>query len=138
LPHGPETVVGERGVTLSGGQRQRVTIARALMMNPALLILDDALSGVDAETEAAILERLEPIMKKRTTLIITHRLSTIQSADLIVVMDDGRIVETGRHEELLAGRGLYAELWHRQQLLSELESLTLPSPLGERINGERG
>jgi ATP-binding cassette subfamily B protein len=129
FPRGIETMVGERGITLSGGQRQRVTIARALMMNPAILILDDSLSSVDAETEAAILDRLTPVMNERTTLIITHRLTTIQGADLIVVMDDGQIVEVGKHDELLSGRGLYSELWHRQQLLSELESLTLPSPL---------
>ena len=126
LPRGLETVVGERGITLSGGQRQRVTLARALMMSPAILVLDDSLSSVDAETEAAILERLSPVMIGRTTLIITHRLTTIQSADLIVVMEEGQIVEKGRHDELLSSHGLYAELWHRQQLLSELESLTLP------------
>ncbi len=123
FPRGIATVVGERGITLSGGQRQRVTIARAVMMTPALLILDDALSSVDAETEAEILEHLHPVMARRTTLIITHRLSTIQTADLIVVVAEGRLVEMGRHEELLARGGLYAELWHRQQLLSELEQV---------------
>jgi ATP-binding cassette subfamily B protein len=123
FPRGLDTVVGERGVTLSGGQRQRVTIARAILMNPAILILDDALSSVDAEREAAILAELEPVVAKRTTLIITHRLTTIQNADLIVVVDDGRVVEVGKHEELLFHRGLYADLWHKQQILTELEQV---------------
>ncbi len=120
FPHGLDTVVGERGVTLSGGQRQRVGIARAILMDPKVLILDDALSNVDAETEEAILRALAPVMAGRTTLIITHRLAAIRDADLIVVLDQGRIVETGRHDELVARGGLYARLWARQQLVAEL------------------
>jgi ATP-binding cassette subfamily B protein len=120
FPHGLDTVVGERGVTLSGGQRQRVGIARAILVDPRVLILDDALSNVDAETEEAILRSLEPVMAGRTTLIITHRLAAIRGADLIAVLDQGRILETGRHEELVARGGLYAKLWARQQLAAEL------------------
>ncbi len=120
FPHGLETVVGERGVTLSGGQRQRVGIARAILMDPKVLILDDALSNVDAETEEAILRALAPVMAGRTTLIITHRLAAIRDADLIVVMEEGRIVETGGHADLVARGGLYARLWARQQLATEL------------------
>jgi ATP-binding cassette subfamily B protein len=120
FPHGLETVVGERGVTLSGGQRQRVGIARAILMDPKVLILDDALSNVDAATEEAILRALEPVMAGRTTLIITHRLAAIRDADMIVVLDQGRIVETGRHADLVVRGGLYARLWARQQLAAEL------------------
>jgi ATP-binding cassette subfamily B protein len=120
FPQGLDTVVGERGVTLSGGQRQRVGIARAILMDPKVLILDDALSNVDAETEEAILRALAPVMAERTTLIITHRLAAIREAELIVVMDQGRIVETGRHADLVGRGGLYARLWAHQQLAAEL------------------
>ncbi len=120
FPHGLDTMVGERGVTLSGGQRQRVGIARAILVDPKVLVLDDALSNVDAETEEAILRALEPVMAGRTTLIITHRLAAIRNADMVVVMDQGQIVETGRHEDLVARGGLYARLWARQQLAAEL------------------
>jgi ATP-binding cassette subfamily B protein len=110
LPNGYETRVGERGLTLSGGQRQRVAIARALLADPRILILDDATSSVDATTEGAIKSGLQEVMKGRTTFIIAHRLSTVSLADEIVVMDGGRIVDRGTHEELLAGCGFYREI----------------------------
>jgi len=115
LPQGYDTVVGERGVTLSGGQRQRVAIARALLMNPRILILDDSLSSVDTQTEKLIQEALDKLMEGRTTFVIAHRLSTVRRADLILVMDDGRIVQRGKHAELLAQGGLYKEI-HDLQL----------------------
>jgi ABC-type multidrug transport system fused ATPase/permease subunit len=110
LPDGYDTVVGERGLTLSGGQRQRVAIARALIADPRILILDDATSSVDARTEALITGGLREVMAGRTTFIVAHRLSTISLADEIVVMDEGRIVDRGTHEELLERCPLYAEL----------------------------
>jgi ATP-binding cassette subfamily B protein len=112
---GYETVVGERGVTLSGGQRQRVAIARALLMDPRILILDDSTSSVDTQTEKLIQQALDRLMEGRTTFVIAHRLATVRRADLIVVMDGGRIVQTGRHEELLRQGGLYKEI-HDLQL----------------------
>ena len=114
LTEGYETVVGERGITLSGGQRQRVAIARALLMDPRILILDDSLSSVDTQTEKLIQEALDQLMEGRTTFVIAHRLSTVRRADLIVVMDGGRIVETGKHGELLNQGGLYREIYDLQ------------------------
>ncbi len=111
-----DTLSGERGVTLSGGQKQRMTIARALIKNPALLILDDCLSAVDTDTEEKILRGLRRFMTGRSSIIISHRVSTVQDADEIVVMDQGRIVERGTNEELLKAGGLYRQLYHKQQL----------------------
>ena len=125
FPAGYDTVVGERGVTLSGGQRQRVAIARALLMDPRILILDDSLSSVDTQTEKLIQEALDRLMKGRTTFVIAHRLSTVRRADLILVMDGGRIVQRGRHEELLAQGGLYREI-HDLQLQAAAEFLNDP------------
>ena len=123
LHGGLATVVGERGVTLSGGQKQRCTLARALLRQPRILILDDALSAVDTHTEEAILGYLREAMRGRTTIIIAHRISTLRHADLIVTLDEGRIVESGDHESLVRAGGLYSELHERQQLSAELESL---------------
>ena len=110
LPHGFDTEVGENGVLLSGGQRQRLAIARALLKNAPLLILDEATSALDTESERHIQAALDQVMKGRTTLVIAHRLSTIEKANLILVMDQGRIVERGTHSQLIAENGYYARL----------------------------
>ncbi|MFM8395233.1 MAG: ABC transporter ATP-binding protein [Acidobacteriota bacterium] len=115
-----ETVLGERGITLSGGQKQRTAIARALIREPHILILDDSLSAVDTYTEERILSRLREVMRGRTSLIVAHRISTVQGADLICVLDQGRIVERGSHAELMARQGIYTDLFERQQLEEEL------------------
>lgn len=115
LPQGYETVVGERGLKLSGGEKQRVAIARTILKDPPILILDEATSALDSRTESAIQDALSDVSARRTTLVIAHRLSTIVEADEILVMDKGRIAERGRHEDLLAKGGLYAEMWTRQQ-----------------------
>ncbi len=116
-----ETIVGERGITLSGGQKQRTAIARALVRDPRILILDDSLSAVDTQTEERILSRLRGIMAGRTTILISHRTSTVQEADQIVVLRDGQIIERGRHEDLVTRGGYYADLYHKQLLEEELE-----------------
>lgn len=123
FPHKFDTVVGERGITLSGGQKQRVGIARAIMRKPSILILDDALSAVDTYTEEAILTQLKQVMKERTSIIISHRISTVKDADMIIVLDDGVIMETGTHEELVLSNGIYADLYNRQLLEEELQRM---------------
>ena len=120
FPEGYETLVGERGITLSGGQKQRTAIARALIRNPRILILDDALSSVDTHTEDKILNHLRDVMQGRTTIFISHRVSTVRNADCIAVLHGGRIVELGNHDELLALNGYYSDLYNKQLLEEEL------------------
>ena len=118
FPKGYETMVGERGITLSGGQKQRTALARAIVIDPRILILDDALSAVDTYTEEEILSRLRGVMRERTSIIVSHRISTVRGADVIFLLDEGRIAERGTHDELVDRNGLYAAL-HRKQLLEE-------------------
>ncbi|MFN2443432.1 MAG: ABC transporter ATP-binding protein, partial [Thermoanaerobaculia bacterium] len=123
FPNGIETVIGERGITLSGGQKQRTAIARAIVRNPAVLLLDDALSAVDTQTEERVLRALKTLRKERTVFIVAHRVSSVKDADHIIVLEDGRIVERGAHEDLVAAGGLYADLYRRQALEEELEEI---------------
>jgi len=120
FPEAYDTMVGERGITLSGGQKQRTAIARALIRNPRILILDDALSSVDTQTEDKILNHLRDVMQGRTTIFISHRVSTVRNADRIAVLHGGRIVELGTHDELLARNGYYSDLYNKQLLEEEL------------------
>ena len=114
MPEGLETLVGDRGVLLSGGQRQRIAIGRALLKNAPVLILDEATSSLDTRSERRIQEALDQLMKNRTTLVIAHRLSTVERADCIIVLDRGRVVEDGTHQELLKHDGQYAALYRMQ------------------------
>jgi ABC-type multidrug transport system fused ATPase/permease subunit len=116
FPDGFDTVVGERGITLSGGQKQRVTLSRALAIDPLILILDDAFSSVDTETEDAILRGLVEYLPGRTVLIISHRISTLKMSDLIVVLEQGKIVQRGTHDKLIRQEGFYQEIYNIQQL----------------------
>lgn len=121
FPKGFDTVLGERGITLSGGQKQRTSLARALILDPTVLILDDAFSSVDTHTEDAVLTELRDLIRRRTTILISHRVSTVKDADRIYVLEDGRITERGTHAELLTAGGIYAEMYRRQLLEEELD-----------------
>jgi ATP-binding cassette subfamily B protein len=123
FPDGYNTLVGERGLTLSGGQKQRTAIARALIRNPRILVLDDALASVDTQTEDRILNHLRDIMQGRTTIFISHRVSTVRNADRIAVLHNGEIVEYGTHDQLIARDGYYTELYNKQLLEEELETV---------------
>jgi ATP-binding cassette subfamily B protein len=128
LPKGYDTVIGERGLTLSGGQRQRLSIARALLVDPRVLILDDATASVDATTEARIRLALQTVMEGRTTIIVAHRLSTIALADEIVVLEDGRVAARGIHDELVDTNAVYAEIWRHGLVERTFVSLDEDSP----------
>jgi ATP-binding cassette subfamily B protein len=123
FPEQFNTIVGERGITLSGGQKQRTAIARALLRNPKILVLDDALASVDTQTEDRILNHLRRLMHGRTTVFISHRVSTVRNADQIAVLENGEIVEVGSHDELIARNGYYTELYNKQLLEEELETV---------------
>ncbi|HEY6906500.1 MAG TPA: ATP-binding cassette domain-containing protein, partial [Ignavibacteriaceae bacterium] len=123
FPLGYETISGERGITLSGGQKQRATLARALATDPKILILDDSFSSVDTNTEEEILKNLKKFMKGRTSIIISHRISTVKDADKIIVLSEGKIAEEGTHDQLVSLNGIYADLHYKQLLEKELEEL---------------
>jgi subfamily B ATP-binding cassette protein MsbA len=131
MSEGYDTVVGERGATLSGGQRQRIAIARAVIRDAPILILDEPSSGLDAASEQLVFEALDRLMRKKTCVVIAHRLATIRKADVIFVLDEGAIVEQGKHEELLAAGGLYAEL-HATQFRAEPEAAKDEAKLGAK------
>jgi ATP-binding cassette, subfamily B, multidrug efflux pump len=135
LPHGYDTLIGERGINLSGGQKQRAAIARALAQDPPIFVLDDALSAVDAQTEARILAGLRNALVGRTSIIVSHRLAAVRDADWILVLDGGRIVEQGVHAELLAAGGRYWELLRRQRMEEELEITAAPSEMSASYPG---
>ena len=120
FPEGYDTLVGERGVSLSGGQKQRLSIARALLIQPKLLILDDALSAVDAKTEQLILSNLKALRHESSTLVVSHRLSSVMEANEILVLDEGKVIERGLHEDLIKSEGWYAQMWQMQQIESHL------------------
>ena len=122
FPRGYDTAVGERGITLSGGQKQRTALARAVMTDAPILVLDDALSAVDTYTEEEILARLRAVMRQRTSILVSHRISTVRDADQIFVLERGRIAERGRHDTLVARGGLYAALYRKQLLEEELQA----------------
>jgi ATP-binding cassette subfamily B protein len=124
MPEGYDTIVGERGVTLSGGQRQRIAIARAIIRDTPILILDEPSSGLDAASEKLVFEALDRLMENRTTIVIAHRLATIRRANIIFAVEDGAIVERGTHEELLKAGGLYASLYELQFQQGDSEALT--------------
>jgi ATP-binding cassette subfamily B protein len=121
FPEGTNTVIGEKGITLSGGQRQRIAIARAILMNPPIFILDDALSSVDIQTEERILEGLEKFLQGKTSILITHRIAPLRRADRIIVLEQGRVAEMGDHNTLLSKGGIYTDLYWQRQLEEELE-----------------
>jgi ATP-binding cassette, subfamily B, multidrug efflux pump len=123
FPQGLQTMIGERGITLSGGQKQRTAIARAIVREPIILILDDSLSAVDTATEDRILRSLREVRQGRTVLIVSHRVSSVKDADHIVVLEEGAIVERGTHESLIAKGGYYADLYRRQTIEAELEEI---------------
>ena len=134
LPDGYDTFVGERGATLSGGQRQRMSIARTILLDPPILILDDSTSSVDVETERLIHEAMTNVMKGRTTFVIAHRLSTVREADQIMVLNDGEVVERGTHAELMAHRGIYWNIYELQ--LRPQEELLLDAALVRDSGGD--